>query len=83
MQEEEDGTSLVVFGCYTAVALADPRVLLALPALLGAKLLYDRHWQKGAYTCEVSMGFIKEIYLIRLIDHMQITACRQTPQYKI
>ncbi|KAF5834756.1 hypothetical protein DUNSADRAFT_8444 [Dunaliella salina] len=52
-QEEEELGSSVVFGCYSAVTLADARALHALGSVLGTTLLADRHWQQGAYTCEV------------------------------
>eukprot|EP00983_Pelagomonas_calceolata_P085894 1156647-Pelagomonas_calceolata.AAC.14 len=56
LQEEEEFGSSHVFGCYSAVALADARALHAFRSLLGSTLLADRHWQQGAYTCEVCSG---------------------------
>lgn len=49
---QEDADTWQVYGCYCAVSLADARALQALRASLPA-LLSDRHWQQGAYTCEV------------------------------
>lgn len=53
--QADDGSEHHVYGCYAAVVLADARALHALKNSLGNSLLMDRHWQQGAYTCEVSV----------------------------
>ncbi len=42
----------MVFGCYSAVALADPRALQEARQNLG-EVLESRAWRKGAYDAEV------------------------------